>query len=69
MQVIFKSVGKCGEAWTSKMGRLDYSLLVHEIEKHSNLTKNNLDLGYDESKNNGIIYAGKRIAGRFCVAF
>lgn len=67
MEIIFETVGRNHRTWRRAMQRLDYSSMLQEVKEHTDITSANLDVGYDDSENVGIIYAGNEIAGTFSI--
>lgn len=67
MNIIFKTSTPNHRSWTSRMQRLDYARILHEVINHVKLTYEILDISYDETNNCGLIYAGDKIAGTFIV--
>ncbi len=67
MQVTFQILRGKVSKWRRAMKRLDYSSMLQEVKNHTDITPTNLDVGYDDSENVGIIYAGTEVAGTFSI--
>ncbi len=68
MQVTFKILRGDAPKWRRVMKRLDYSSMLREVKEHAHITSKNIDVGYDDSANVGVIFADNEVAGTFSIS-
>ena len=56
MEFSFNINGSIQQSWQKTMVCIDYVEIIEEIKKHTTIKLNDLDIGYDDKENGGVIF-------------